>query len=407
MHDRHHHGRPLAGLGRRLLLQGGAALGAVGVARANEVELPFGNGERPLATFPQKRPLILQTTRPPQLETPFAVFDEALLTPNDAFYVRYHLAGLPFDRLDPDRFALAVEGKVDRPLSLSLAELKALPGAEVVAVNQCSGNSRGLFSPRVAGGQWANGAMGNARWTGVPLKTVLDRAGVQAGAVQVAFDGMDEPVLETTPDFVKALELDHARDGEVLLAWAMNGADLPLLNGYPLRLVVPGWYATYWVKHLNRITVLEKPFDGFWMKTAYRIPDNDCACIEPGTKPAKTRPIGRYDVRSFITSVADGASLPAGRDIALRGIAFDGGSGIRSVEVSTDDGASWRGATLGDDLGKYSFRGWQTTVRLAPGAHALKVRATANSGEVQPDQPRWNPAGYMRNVIETTRVQAA
>ena len=394
------------GIGRRLLLQGAAALAASGAASAAEVELPFANGERPTATFPQKRPLILQTARPPQLETPFAVFDEGLLTPNDAFYVRYHLAGLP-DRLDPERFTLSVTGKVDRPLSLSLAEIKALPATDLVAVNQCSGNSRGLFTPRVAGGQWANGAMGNARWTGVKLKTVLDRAGVQAGAVQVAFDGMDEPPIPTTPDFMKALDIDHARDGEVMLAWAMNGADLPFLNGYPLRLVVPGYYGTYWVKHLNGIAVLDQPLGNFWMATAYRIPDNDCACIEPGTKPAKTRPIGRYDVRSFITSVANGASLTAGRDVELRGIAFDGGSGIRSVEVSADGGASWSGTEFGEDLGKYSFRSWKATVRLSPGEHALKVRATANSGETQPAEPRWNPSGYMRNVIETTRVRAA
>jgi hypothetical protein len=186
----------------------------------------------------------------------------------------------------------------------------------------------------------------------------------------------------------------------------MNGDDLPLLNGFPLRLVVPGFYGTYWVKHVNRITVLDQPLGNFWMKTAYRIPDNNCACFEPGAKPDKTRPIGRLDVRSFITSVAEGATLPAERDIDLRGIAFDGGSGIRAVEVSINDGTTWSPASLGDDLGKYSFRGWRSTVRLAPGNHALQVRATANSGEIQPAKPRWNPAGYMRNVIETTKVQA-
>jgi sulfite dehydrogenase len=405
--DSHGSGRKRSGLGRRLVLQGIAALGTAGSAWGQEVALPFINGGRPLAIYPQKRPLIRQTTRPPQLETPFAVFDEGLLTPNDAFYVRYHLSGLPFGQLDPDRFTLSVTGNVDRTLSLSLAEIKALPGTEFVAVNQCSGNSRGFFEPRVPGGQWANGAMGNARWVGVALKTVLDRAGVQAGSVQVAFDGMDEPVTIATPDFVKTLDIDHARDGEVMLAWAMNGADLPVLNGYPLRLVVPGYYATYWVKHLNHITVLDKPLGNFWMATAYRIPDNACACIDPGTKPAKTRPIGRYDVRSFITSVADNANLPAGRDVELRGIAFDGGSGIRSVEVSTDHGASWGAAALGEDLGKYSFRGWKTMVQLSPGKHTLKVRATANSGETQPTEPRWNPGGYMRNVVEAVTVEAA
>ena len=141
-------------------------------------------------------------------------------------------------------------------------------------------------SPRVAGGQLGNGAMGNARWRGVPLKTVLDMAGMQAGrASKSPSTGMDGPVMDTTPDFVKALDIDHARDGEVMLAYGMNGEDLPLLNGFPLRLVVPGYFGTYWVKHLNEITVIDSVFDGFWMKTAYRIPDTPCNCVEPGTAP--------------------------------------------------------------------------------------------------------------------------
>lgn len=388
------------------MLGAGAALGMVGRAAAESIVLPFEDGERPLVQYPGKRKLIRLTSRPPQLETPFAVFDEGLLTPNDAFFVRYHLADIPFDRLDAATFTLAVKGAVERPLTLSLREVQALGSTELVAVNQCSGNGRGFFKPRVAGGQAGNGLMGNARWTGVALKTVLDRAGVQAGAVQVRFDGMDGPVLPTTPDFAKALDIDHARDGEVMLAWAMNGTDLPVLNGYPLRLVVPGWYGTYWVKHVNEITVLDHPLDNFWMRAAYRIPDNDCACTEPGTAPAKTRPISRYDVRSFITSVANNAEAPAGRSLILRGIAFDGGSGIKTVEVSTDDGATWGMARLGNDLGRFAFRGWELPVELAAGTHALRVRATANSGETQPATPRWNPAGYMRNVIETVTVHA-
>jgi DMSO/TMAO reductase YedYZ molybdopterin-dependent catalytic subunit len=216
--------------------------------------------------YPQKRPLIRLTTRPPQLETPFAVFNEGLITPNDAFFVRYHLADIPTS-IDPATFRLRVHGSVRTPLELSLRELKALAApVEVVAVNQCSGNSRGFFAPRVGGGQLAHGAMGNARWTGVPLKAVLERAGVNATARQVVCNGLDQPVVPTTPDFVKALELDHAMDGEVLLAYAMNGEDLPMLNGYPLRLVVPGYYGTYWVKHLNDLEVVDSVFSGFWMK---------------------------------------------------------------------------------------------------------------------------------------------
>ncbi|MGT2478940.1 SorA family sulfite dehydrogenase catalytic subunit (plasmid) [Methylobacterium oryzae CBMB20] len=383
-----------------------AAVGGVPRARAGDTAtLPFGNGERPLVAYPGKRPLLQMTARPPQLETPFSVFDEGAITPNDAFFVRYHLADVPTE-IDAGAFRVAVTGQVERPLSLSLADLKAMPQTEIVAVNQCSGNSRGFFEPRIAGGQLANGAMGCARWTGVPLKRVLDQAGVKAGAVQVAFNGLDGPVLPRTPDFAKALTLDHARDGAVMLAWGMNGQDLPWLNGYPLRLVVPGYYGTYWVKHLNGIAVLDYPFEGFWMKTAYRIPDNPCACTEPGKAPDKTVPIGRFNVRSFLTNLTDGAQVKAGH-VPLRGIAFDGGSGIREVAVSTDDGRTWSAARLGPDLGPYAFRTWTAQPDLAPGAHALRVRATGNDGATQPMEPRWNPAGYMRNVVETTRVRAA
>ncbi|TXN56327.1 molybdopterin-dependent oxidoreductase, partial [Methylobacterium sp. WL18] len=375
-------------------------------ARAEAVALPFGNGTRPLVAYPGKRPLLQTTARPPQLETPFSVFDEGAITPNDAFFVRYHLADIPLE-IDPDTFRLGIAGHVERPVSLSLAEIKALPGrTEIVAVNQCSGNSRGFFEPRMAGGQLANGAMGCARWTGVPLKSVLDRAGVKPGAVQVTFDGMDGPVLPETPDFVKALGLDHARDGEVMLAWDMNGEDLPWLNGFPLRLVVPGFYGTYWVKHLNAITVRDTPFDGFFMKSAYRIPDNPCACTEPGQAATATVPIGRLNVRSFLTNLADGADIKAG-PVRLRGIAFDGGSGIRTVAVSTDDGRTWTQAALGQDLGPYAFRPWSLTLDLAAGAHSVRVRATANDGSTQPMDSRWNPSGYMRNGVETTRVRAA
>ena len=379
-----------------------------GSARAFALEtvtLPFDNGERPLVNYPQKRPMIGQTSRPPQLETPFRIFDEGPITPNNAFFVRYHLSDLPFD-IDPDKFTLEVKGKVDHPLKLSLQEIRKLKAVELVAVNQCSGNSRGFFNPRVAGGQLGNGAMGNARWRGVPLQTVLDMAGVQTGAKQVTFNGMDGPVSDRTPDFVKALDVDHARDGEVMLAYGMNGEELPFLNGFPLRLVVPGYYGTYWVKHLNEITVIDTVFDGFWMKSAYRIPDTPCNCVEPGTTPAATIPINRLNVRSFITSLSDGAKVKPGR-IRLKGIAFDGGKGIKEVAVSTDGGKNWTPAKLGRDLGKYSFREWSLAVNLAAGTHELKVRATNNAGDTQPAEARWNPAGYMRNVIETVRVTAA
>src|SRR5215475_4864822 len=369
------------------------------------VTLPFENGDRPLVTYPQKRTMIGVTSRPPQLETPFHVFNDGPITPNNAFFVRYHLSDLPLN-IDPDNFTLEVKGKVDKPLKLSLRQIRKLKAVELVAVNQCSGNSRGFSDPRVAGGQLANGAMGNARWRGVPLKTVLEMAGVQAGAKQVVFGGMDGPVSDKTPDFAKALDLAHATDGEVMLAYGMNGEDLPFLNGFPLRLVVPGYYGTYWVQHLNEITVIDTVYDGFWMKSAYRIPDTPDNSVEPGTAPKSTIPINRFTVLSFITSLADGAKLKAGRTV-LKGIAFDRGKGIKEVAVSTDGGTTWVPAKLGRELSKYSFREWKLPVKLAAGSYELKVRATSNAGEVQPDEPRWKPAGYLRNVIETYRVTVA
>ncbi len=392
---------------RRFLAAAGAALGAAALplrAAADTVQLPFANGERPLVAFPQKRPLILLTPRPPQLETPFAVFDEGVYTPNDAFFVRWHLSNIP-QAVDAGTHRIAVSGEVNRTLSLSMDDLAAMPQAEVTAVNQCSGNSRGFFTPRVPGGEWANGGMGNAVWTGVRLRDVLDRAGLKATAKQVQFDGLDGPPLATTPDFKKSLDVDVARREDVIVAYAMNGAALPVLNGYPVRLIVPGWFGTYWVKMLSAITVLDHVDDNFWMKTAYRIPDTPDASVVPGASGYPTVPITRMHVRSFVTNVADGGTLSGAHE--LRGIAFDGGSGIRRVEVSTDGGTTWHDAALERDYGKYSFRRWNTRLAVAPGAYTIAVRATANDGSTQVPAPIWNPSGYLRSAIETYKVTVA
>ncbi|SCK55884.1 sulfoxide reductase catalytic subunit YedY [Variovorax sp. HW608] len=405
---------PISRLRRRLVAGGTGAvatlglgpLGRAALAQAATVEMPFVNGRRTLVAYPEKRPLIVLTSRPPQLETPFEVFNDGLLTPNDAFFVRYHNAGIPTS-IDGDRHVIKIGGNaVGKPFELTVAELRAqFKPIEYVAVNQCSGNGRGLFDPRVTGGQLGNGAMGNARWVGVALKDVLARAEPKNSARQVTFDGLDM-ALFGGGDFVKALDVNHAMDGEVMLAWQMNGADIPMLNGYPVKLIVPGYYGTYWVKHLSEIQVIDSVFDGFWMKPAYRVPDNDCACVEPGTTPAATRPIGRFNVRSFITSLADGARVRAGQPLVVRGIAFDGGQGIREVACSNDDGQSWRNARLGNDMGRYSFREFTFGFTPRKGTHVLRVRAWNRSGQSQPMEALWQPAGYMRNVVESVRVLA-
>jgi sulfite dehydrogenase (cytochrome) subunit A len=403
-------------LDRRRFLRATALLGAGGLfadaaatalAEAT-VQMPFANGERRLVQFPQKRPLILLTMRPPQIETPFSIFNEDVFTPNEAFFVRYHNAQIP-TAIDPAEFHVEIKGKVNSPLKLSLADLKTkFEAVEVAAVNQCSGNGRGFSRPRVPGGQMGNGAMGNARWKGVRLSELLGKAGVAAGAKQVTFNGLDQPVNEKTPDFIKALEVDHALDGETMLAYEMNGQDLPMLNGYPLRLIVPGYYGTYWVKHVSQITVVDQEFAGFWMDPAYRIPDNAGACVEPGATPKRTKPIARLNVRSFITSLADGDKVNVGQRLMLRGIAFDGGYGIEAVWCSDDGGKTLRQATLGQDYGKYAFREW--TIPFTPqhaGAYELSACAANRIGQTQPLVALWNPAGYMRNVVETVHVTAA
>jgi DMSO/TMAO reductase YedYZ molybdopterin-dependent catalytic subunit len=388
--------------------------GAVGLApltalAENMIELPLPGGpdERSITTaFPQKGALILQRTRPPLLETPMEVFDKSVFTPNDQFYVRWHWANIPTE-IDINVFRLAVHGHVNQTLSLSLDELLALPRMELVAINQCSGNSRGYFQPRVSGAQWSNGAMGNARWSGVSLKTVLDRARVKVGAVQVRFQGMDEAVLPEAPKLMKSLAIDHARDGEVMLAYSMNDEQLPLLNGFPLRLIVPGWYSTYWVKMLGDIEVLDQPDTNYWMKTAYTIPDTPHASVRPGETGFKSVPINKMVPRSFITNIKAGAKLEAGAPTLVRGIAFGGDTGVARVDFSGDGGKSWQQAQLGKDEGKYSFRQWQLLFTPAAGAHVLMVRCTSSSGETQPDTPNWNPSGFMRNVIERTPTVAA
>ncbi len=383
-----------------------AASGPLGRAWAQGAADPVLAG-RPLVRYPEKTDLILLTARPPQLETPMTWFDRAI-TPNEAFFVRYHVFPIP-TQVDLATWRLKVTGQVDRPLELSLEDLQTrFPKAAVTAVAQCAGNSRGRFTPRVLGGQWGDGAMGNAEWVGARLRDILAAAGVRQSAVQVTFDGLDQPVYPTVPDYVKALDVPRVLDDpDVLVAYQMNGQPLPMLNGFPARLVVPGWYATYWVKNLSEITVVDRPFEQFWMKPAYRIPDTPCGCVEPGGTPKTTVPIHRMTVRSFIATPASGTRVAVGSPVTLKGVAFDGGYGIAAVEISDDEGATWRAVSLGPDLGRYSFREWSWTwIPGRAGGHRVLVRAINRIGESQGAQPLWNPAGYLRNVIEHLDVQA-
>jgi len=367
---------------------------------------PYWNSVGRIVSEPQKAPLLLLTDRPVQLETPRHYFLSPF-TLNEAFYVRWHLDHIP-NAVDLKTWRLRVEGNVATPLSLSLPQLmNRFRPESVAAVNQCSGNSRSRFQPRLPGGQWGNGAMGNALWTGARLRDVLAAVGIKGGSVQLQFQGLDlgeGPEGLGSRQFQKSLDLDNPVIADCIIAYAMNGEPLPVLNGFPVRLVVPGYFATYWMKCLSFVRVLEKADENFWMKTAYRIPDTPRGATTPQEISAgtvKSIPINRMPVRSFLVSPDGSGKIPAGMAVQLKGIAFSGYGRIARVEVSSDNLKSWQAAQLGEDHGPYSFRTWQFPWQAAsPGRHSIAVRAADEKGNIQPDEPVWNPGGYLWNRIE-------
>jgi DMSO/TMAO reductase YedYZ molybdopterin-dependent catalytic subunit len=372
-------------------------------------ELPEGAGAT-LDSLPGKVPLIKRTYRPPNFETPIEYLRDPI-TRNDAFFVRYHLSGIP-QRIDARAWRLKVAGDGAGAASeFDLARLrKEFERAEIVAVCQCSGNRRGMFQPHVPGVEWGVGAMGNARWTGIRLRDLLRKAGVNKDAVEVAFDGADGPAMDTTPDFVKSIPIDRAMDENTLIAFEMNGKPLPHWNGFPARLIVPGWTGTYWVKHLTDIEVRTKPLTNFWMATAYRIPAGKFKGVA-GFKTQETpasQPITDMVVNSLVTSIRDGQRMSRGQVVDISGIAWDGGYGIRDVEVSTDGGRSWWLAQLGRDLGKFSFRGFRHVFRPKESGEAVvMVRAYNQRGDTQVTELIANPAGYHHNVVQRIKLEVA
>ena len=356
-----------------------------------------------------KKPLIKRSFRPPNFETPVEFFN-TLYTPNDAFFVRYHLAAIP--QVDARAWRLRVGGdSAERPREFTLDELRTgFEQVEIAAVNQCSGNRRGLFEPHVPGIQWGYGGMGNARWRGVRLRDVLAKAGLRKDAVEVVLDGADAAVIAATPDFVKSLPVWKALDENTLIALEMNGEALPHWNGFPARLVVPGWTATYWVKQLTSINAVARPFDGFWMKTAYRVPKGAFSASEAfdSQSTEANTPVTSMVVNSLVTNVASGQKLSVGRTLDVKGIAWDGGAGIRTVEVSVDGGRQWRAARLGEDAGRFSWRQWTFPFSSREvGAHTLMVRATSRSGAAQSTALTPNPAGYHHNLIQAVEIVVA
>ena len=390
-----------------LLLAGGTRW-SVWAGAANE--LPSGAIESGgLDSLPGKLPLIKKSFRPPNFETPVSYFNEAF-TPNNAFFVRYHLAGIP-EAVDAAQWRLAVSGEsLENPLELTYENLtRDFETVELAALCMCSGNRRGFSQPHVPGVQWGHGAIGNAKWRGVRLRDVLNKAGLKKDAVEIVLGGADGPVLDKTPDFVKSIPVWKAMDENTLVAFAMNGEKLPHWNGYPARIVVPGWTATYWMKHVTTISAIAQPFKGFWMNPAYRIPKGKFPVIDRfvSQETEANTPITEMVVNSMITSPEGGRKVRSGGAVTVAGVAWDGGYGIATVEVSVDEGKNWQTAQLGADLGRYSWRQWSH--RFTParaGRHAVLARAINRAGATQTSELIFNPAGYHNNVVQRIEIEA-
>jgi sulfite dehydrogenase len=396
---------------RDVIAGAGAAVVASPALGLESTRIPadLPDGTREIAHFvnlQDKRRLLRLTDRPPNYASPVNVFTD-VVTPNDRFFVRYHLAGVPSaEEMDPWSLSIAGDA-VEHPVRLKLSDLLDLPSNEVLSVCQSAGNRRGFIDPHVAGVQWTDGGMGSAMWRGPALRDVLKAAGVKSEALEVWLGGADRPAMEGTPPFRRSIPIDKALDGDTIVAIAMNNAPLPLLNGYPVRLVVPGWVGEYWMKHLVSIEVSTTALTNYWMRTAYRVP----AGLFPVERPFVSQatggdvPVTELVVNSVIADPLEAQEVDrSGFDI--RGVAWDHGAGINRVEVSLDGGRTWQDALLDRPLGRYAYRRFIVqTGSLRPGTYRLTCRATSNSGERQAERFKANPGGYHNNVPRAISVQ--
>ena len=310
-------------------------------------------------------------------ETPPATLSD-FLTPVPRFFVR---SNYPFPDYTRENWRLTVSGSVAREMTLTYRDLLSLPRHTLTAWMECYGNSRSLFVPGAVGNPWTGGAVGNATWTGVSLAAVLDRAGVQASAVEVLCQGGDDP------EFQRSLLLEKARDADTLLAWEMNGEPLARVHGFPVRLVVPGWGGIASVKWITGLTLIDTPFEGHYQTNLYVLRDADGNAGEKVT----TQP-----VKSLITSVRPGDHLSTGKH-TVSGVAWSGSGAITAVAVSADSGTTWHPATITEQAGPYSWARWSYEWDATPGEHILTSRATDTAGNVQPEHARWNQNGYQYN----------
>jgi len=351
-----------------------------------------------LITIPGKRGMLVHNDRPEDLETPLEYFN-TWITPNDVFFVRQHL---PRPKTDEATHRISLSGRVTKEMEFSVADLNKLPQYTVAATLECTGDARRFFRPRVPGVQWGRGAIGNAEWSGPRLSDVLKLAGGDTNAAWVTVNGADVGVAKT-PDFIRSMRMEKALHPATLLALKMNGEPLPDLHGFPVRLVVPGWDGTGWVKWVTSLNVANEPDRGFFMNPAYRMPKHPVA---PGgsANPTDLDVIEAMPVKSYITSPADQDRIgltPA----TLRGIAWAGEQRVYRVEVSTDGGRHWQDAQLSPKNLPFAWRLW--SLQWTPpqtGYFTVLSRATDSAGNVQPIAATWNPSGYLYNAIDQVGV---
>jgi len=347
-----------------------------------------------------KDKLIVRSESPTDFETPLSLLDKSWITANDLHYVRTHL---PTPKVDLNSWNLAVDGEVNRPLKLAMKDIRGFRELAQTVTLECSGNGRVYSDPPVPGLQWEKGAVGTARWTGIPLRDVLNNAGLKATAKHIIMNGMDVPA-GAAPDFIRSIPIEKAMHPNTMLAYKMNGEDIPLEHGFPLRLIVPGWEAAASTKWIASIRVSETEADGFFFKTAYRIPNRSVA---PGTAvdPNDMVPYTALDVKSIFTFPREGSTVRAGSAIELRGFAWAGEADIRSVDISTDFGRSWMAASLDSDKARYTWRRFRYLWKPARrGSVVVMSRANDSQGRTQPMVPSWNPAGYLYNVVDKVRI---
>jgi DMSO/TMAO reductase YedYZ molybdopterin-dependent catalytic subunit len=344
--------------------------------------------------------MIVRSVRPEDFEMPMDGF-ASWLTPAERLFVRSHHYT---PEVDAAAWRLEIGGLVDKPVTLTLDELKKMPKAEVAGVLECAGNGRALYEPSLIGLQWKYGAVGNGRWTGVRLADVLRRGGVKSAAREVLFDGADVPV-GTMPEFRRTIPIAKALENDTILAYELNGAPVPVSHGFPLRLVVPGWAGDCWTKWVTRIELLDKEYDGFFMKTAYRHPGRP---VPPGAAidPADMQPVTSLRVKSVIATPAEGSRLGPG-PVKISGAAWSGGGKpVTLLEVSTDAGRTWHPARFGPEKSQHGWRLWQYDwTPPKPAYYTIMARATDAGSDRQPFAQEWNPSGYLWNVVHEVGVE--